>query len=544
MSEDPLASSPVELAVIGAGPAGMAAAIEARAHGIETLVLDEQGAPGGQVYRNIERICAHESGADAGPADLLGKDYRRGMALVDAFRGCGARYLPGASIWDLALKCPFDGQGADARGGRSPALREDLVEIGIVHRRRARLLQAKTVIVATGSLERPVPVPGATLPGVMGLGAVQSMLKASGMVPDVPVVIAGSGPLVYLATKQLLMAGVSVRALLLTTPSDRLRRVFSSLPDAFSRPKDLYKGLRWRQEIVRKGVPVLRGVSDLAIEGEGRVEAVRFEHRSCHRRLPAYLALLHEGVIANAHLTLAASLAHRWDRRQHALRPLTDDWNQTQRDGRERAVWVAGDCAGIAGASAAVHSARIAALSAAHHLGRIDRRRRNALARPAFKALAFERRFRRFLERIFEPADEVLRPRDLRTMVCRCEEVSVADIERAIEQGCSGPNQLKAFLRCGMGPCQGRMCAGIVSAIFEDHARRTSQGKDRSDPSPPDEDPGHFRIRPPIRPLRLGQLANLETGDVERKGSLDEPKIEAIRGEDSLNEDNSGGEPR
>lgn len=534
MLEDPLASSPVELAVIGAGPAGMSAAIEARALGIETLVLDEQSAPGGQVYRNIERVCAHDARTDIDPADLLGRDYRRGMALVDAFRRCGADYLPGASIWDLALdRSPFDIKGSDARSGRSPAFGAGLVELGILHRSRARLLRAQAVIVATGSRERPVPVPGATLPGVMGLGAVQSMLKASGLVPDVPVVIAGSGPLVYLGARQLLMAGVPVRALLLTAPPDRLRRAFFSLPDALSMPKDLCKGLRWRWEIMRKKVPVLHGVGDLAIEGEGRVQSIRFEHRSCKRRIPASLVLLHEGVIANAHLTLAASLGHRWDRRQHALRPLTDDWNRVQRSGPEPAVWVAGDCAGVAGASAAVHSGRIAALSAAHHLGRIDSRGRDSLARPAFRALAFERRFRRFLERVFEPADELLRPRDPQAMVCRCEEVSVADIERAIDQGCSGPNQLKAFLRCGMGPCQGRMCAGIVSAIFAGRGGKMDEGIDRFEPSGPDANPGHFRIRPPIRPLRLGQLANLETGDIEREGALDESRIEAIFGDDT-----------
>eukprot|EP00119_Amphimedon_queenslandica_P006250 XP_011406900.1 PREDICTED: uncharacterized protein LOC105314431 [Amphimedon queenslandica] len=444
----------------------------------------------------------------------------------------------------LAYRSRIDSGGSGDRSGRSPSEEEGLVEIGLVHRDRARLLGARAVIVATGSRERPVPVPGATLPGVMGLGAVQSMLKSSGLVPDVPVVIAGSGPLVYLSAWQLLRAGASVRALLLTTPSDRLRRAFFSLPDALSKPGDLYKGLRWRREIVRRRVPVLRGVRDLVIEGEERAQAVSFEYRSSKRRIESSLVLLHEGVIANAHLTLAASLGHRWDRRQHALRPLTDDWNRGRCGEREAAVWVAGDCAGVAGASAAVHSGRIAALAAAHHLGRIEREDRDRLARPAFKALASERRFRRFLDRLFEPADGLLRPCDPRTIICRCEEVSVADIERAIDQGCSGPNRLKAFLRCGMGPCQGRMCAGIVSAIFEGlllEKDEESQGFEAEE-----GEARHFRIRPPVRPLRLGQLADLETGDDASNGAFEQARIEAIFGEDALGEDRSaaGGESR
>ena len=187
-------SGVVGLAIIGAGPAGMAAAIAAREHGADVLVLDEQAAPGGQIYRNVETVTAQRPET----ARVLGGDYAAGAALVRAFRGCGAEYSPRTSVWEVS----------------TVARREDArvpLELGVLRDGVAEVVRAHCVIVASGAQERAVPVPGATLPGVMGAGGAQSLLKGAGLVPDVPVVIAGSGPLVYLVAWQLVRAGAPVR---------------------------------------------------------------------------------------------------------------------------------------------------------------------------------------------------------------------------------------------------------------------------------------------------------------------------------------------
>lgn len=208
----------------------------------------------------------------------------------------------------------------------------------------------------------------------------------------------------------------------------------------------------------------------------------------------ASLVLLHEGVIPNAHLTLAARLDHVWNGRQHAFCPVVDDWGRTSEPG----VLVAGDGARILGAEAAVETGRIAALDAAYRLGRICAHQRDALAGPYRAALARHRRFREFLDLTFEPGSAVRCPSDPMVTVCRCEEVTVAEIERVIGDGCPGPNQAKAFTRCGMGPCQGRMCATVVSELF---AERQHAGVGAV---------GHYRIRPPVKPVTMGELAGLE----------------------------------
>ena len=469
-------SAAVELAIIGAGPAGMSAAIAAREHGIDMLALDEQAAPGGQIYRNVEAVTTERPNT----AQVLGEDYMAGAALARAFRECGARYSPHTSVWELSAV----GRRAD---------HEAPVELGLLRDGIAEMVYAHCVIAATGAQERAVPVPGATLPGVMGAGGVQSLLKGSGLVPDVPVVIAGSGPLVYLVAYQLVLTGAPVRAVLFTAPPDRLWRAVGALPRALAMPGALRKGIGWRRALTRRGVKVMHA-SDLAIEGREQVESVRFTHRGRKRSMQASLVLLHEGVIPSVHLTLAAQLDHVWDEHQHAFRPAADGWGATSEPG----VLVAGDGARILGAEAAADSGRIAALEAAHRLGRIDAHRRDVLAMPHRASLARHRRFREFLDLAFEPGAAALHPSDPAVTVCRCEEVTVAEIERVIAHGCPGPNQAKAFTRCGMGPCQGRMCATAVSEIFAAH-RHVSV-----------ETVGHYRIRPPVKPLTIGELAALE----------------------------------
>ena len=469
-------SETVGLAIIGAGPAGMSAAIAAREHGADVLVLDEQAAPGGQIYRNVETVVAERPDA----ARVLGGDYAAGAALVRAFRGCGAEYSPRTSVWEVSTV-------ARREDARAP------LELGILRDGAAEIIRAHCAIVASGAQERAVPVPGAALPGVMGAGGAQSLLKGAGLVPDVPVVVAGSGPLVYLVAWQLVRAGALVRAVLLTMPAGWMSRAGGTLPEALAMPGALRKGIGWRRALAARGVQVMQ-VCDLAIEGRNRVESVRFRHRGRERSMQALLVLLHEGVIPNAHLTLAAQLDHVWDARQHAFRPAVDEWGRTSEPG----VLVAGDGARILGAEAAVETGSIAALEAAYRLGRIRAHQRDVLARSHRASLARHRRFREFLDHAFKPGAAALHPSDPAVTVCRCEEVTAGEIERVIADGCPGPNQAKAFTRCGMGPCQGRMCATVVSEMF---AERRHAGVGTV---------GHYRIRPPVKPVTVGELAGLE----------------------------------
>ncbi|WP_270937910.1 NAD(P)/FAD-dependent oxidoreductase, partial [Falsiroseomonas oryzae] len=315
-------SDSVDLLVLGAGPAGMAAATEARARGLSVLLLDENLGPGGQVHRAIERRAAK----DEQDAD--------GLKLAAALRAAGADLRFGATLWAIEP----GGKAFWSEGGA------------------AKSIVAGRILLCTGATERPLPVPGWTLPGVMTVGAAQIALKTAGLVPEGRVWLAGQGPLLWLYATQALAAGGRLAGIVDLShgvPPAALRH----LPRALLAPDYLLKGLGWQRAVRRAGVPIVRADS-LRAEGDGRLQRILLDG-AAH---DADLLLLHDGVVPNTQITRAIpGCAHDWDRAQACWRPRLDAWGNTTVDG----VMVAGDSAGIGGARAAAIAGRLAALDAA-----------------------------------------------------------------------------------------------------------------------------------------------------------------------------------
>jgi thioredoxin reductase len=448
-----------DVAVVGAGPAGLAAATVCARAGLATALLDEQPAPGGQIYRAVTSTPVKRG-------TVLGADYWAGAELAQKFLASGARYVPGATVWNLT--------------------REH--EIGVSVAGAARILKAERVILATGALERPFPIPGWTLPGVMTAGAGQILLKSSGLVPDGQTVIAGCGPLLWLIAWQYLNAGTRIDAILEAAGTDRAA-AWRHAP-AFAASPYFLKGLGLLLA-VRRRVRVVSNVTGLRAEGRDRVEAVAYRaSRGAEQRLPVDNLFLHQGVVPNVNLAMAAGIEHRWDDVQLCFAPVLDADGGSTIPG----IAIAGDGAGIAGAEAAAARGMLAALAAVRAL------------RPGVQALAPEAtvrarlaRFmqgRAFLDTYYRPAEQFRRPaRD--TLVCRCEEVTAGQITDTVALGCTGPNQMKAFLRCGMGPCQGRECGLTVTELIA-----KARGVDP-------REVGYYRLRPPVKPITLSELAGL-----------------------------------
>jgi NADPH-dependent 2,4-dienoyl-CoA reductase/sulfur reductase-like enzyme len=448
----------IDFAVIGAGPAGMAAAALAAELGLETTIIDEQDAPGGQIYRGIER-------ADGGSG--LGAEYFAGVPLAAALRRSGARYLPGTTVWHI-----------DPDGTLS------LISAG-----GSQTLRARRILLATGAIERPVPISGWTLPGVMTAGAAQIMLKTAGLVPSGRAVMAGQGPLIWLVAAQLIRAGAPPALILETTPHANYHAAARLLPGAlWPARRGLWKGLGLIREVKRANIPIVREVSGLRALGRDRVVRIAWNGGEA----PADLLLLHEGAIPNAQISLALQLEHRWNPRQLCWSPVVDAWGATSLP----TIAIAGDGGGIGGAEAAALSGRLATLDAASFLDKIDPAERDRRARPIRAALRRERAIRPFLDALYRPTPSILVPED-DVIACRCEEIPVAQIRRAALVGAQGPNQAKSFTRCGMGPCQGRICGSIVSAVMADTLGRTIA------------EIGTYRPRAPYKPITLGALADL-----------------------------------
>jgi len=451
-----------DLLVVGAGPAGMSAAATAARLGLATMLVDEQAFPGGQIHRVVE----HRSEAARGVSHA---DWSRGRSLVAEFRASGAGYLPGASVWRLD------------RGG----------QVHLNDGDKAWTVVARRVLIAVGAMERPVPLPGWTLPGVMTVGAAQTVYKTSGWLPPEDTWIAGSGPLLWLYAAQVADAGGRIAGILDTTPKGNYLHALQYVPGALSAGY-LQRGIALQRRVRTAGFPVVRDVTGVEARGEGRIERLRYCVGGRWNEQPAAMLLLHHGVVPNVQATLSLGVRHLWDEAQRCFVPSADRWGTTDLEGYA----VAGDCARIVGAEASAFQGRLAALEAARVLNVIDEAERDNQAAPILRDLEPHLRARPFIDRLFAPRASLLVPED-DALVCRCESVTARQLREAVTAGSVGPNQTKAYTRCGMGPCQGRMC-GLAVAETIAHARQADMA-----------DIGFFNVRPPLKPVSLRELAAL-----------------------------------
>lgn len=451
----------VDVVVVGAGPAGMAGATELAGLGLNVVLLDEQGSVGGQIYRGITL-------APLSRRDLLGPDYAQGNVLAQALANTAVRHIKEAAVWQVGR----DHQVSYLQGGRM------------------HTLQARAVLLATGAMERPFPIRGWTLPGVMTAGAAQILLKSAGLAPTEPVVLAGCGPLLYLLGWQYLRAGVPIEALVDTTHRDDYWRARRHLVSALGAWPYLRKGLQLMRSLRQARIAHFTGASELAIEGTDSAQALTFKVNGKRERIATRCVLLHQGVVPNIQFSQSLRATHAWDAQQLCFSPLKDSWGELDVPG----VFVAGDGGGIGGAQAAALQGRLAAFGIAARLGALGAPQRDQRGASLRLALADNLRIRPFLDVLYRPRDEHRIPAD-DVIVCRCEEVTAGQLREFVAMGCAGPNQAKSFGRCGMGPCQGRMCGLTVTEVIAD-ARAVPAG-----------DVGYYRIRPPIKPITLGELA-------------------------------------
>jgi NADPH-dependent 2,4-dienoyl-CoA reductase/sulfur reductase-like enzyme len=456
-----MSHSAVDVVVVGAGAAGMAGAVALAGLGLEVVLLDEQGSPGGQIYRGITL-------APLSRRDLLGPDYAHGNVLAQALAASSVRYEKGAAVWQVTR----DHQVSYLRDGR------------------LHTLQAKAVLLATGAMERPFPIPGWTLPGVMSAGAAQILLKSAGLAPSEPVVLAGCGPLLYLLGWQYLRAGVPIKALVDTTRPEDYWRARRHLFAALRAWPYLRKGLELMRSLRSARIPHYTAAEHLAVEGDEAATALTFTVAGKAQRIDSRCVLLHQGVVPNIQFSQSLRARHYWDADQLCFSPVVDAWGELDVPG----IFAAGDGAGIGGAQAAALQGELAGLGIAQRLGAIEPGQRDPRAATLRERLALNLRIRPFLDALYQPREENRIPAD-NVMVCRCEEVTAGDLRKFVALGCAGPNQAKSFGRCGMGPCQGRMCGLTVTEVIAQARGVTA------------EEVGYYRIRPPIKPITLGELA-------------------------------------
>ncbi len=454
-----------DVVVIGAGPAGMSAAITLRQSGISVLVVDEQSMPGGQIWREVERVATTATG------QLLGEAYQEGTHLTRQFRKSGAIYQPNTQVWKI----------------------EPGWQVFLKHQGEVSQVEARRVIVAIGAQERPAPFPGWTLPGVLTVGAAQVLLKNAREIPSEPVWIVGSGPLTLLYMVQLLKAGGKIAGWVDTTQHGLLRRMLPHSRAALKNVKTLSKGLMWQLKLRYSGVWPIRNVTSWKAEGNDQVESIVYTTKAGKTyQHDAHVILSHEGVIPQVYITQSLGCEHAWHPGQHCWIPKLDRYGETSVNG----IYVAGDGANIGGVELARLRGEQVALRIAQQLERITQSEAKENAQQIGSKSRHLSCLRPMLDAMYPPAKQVLSPAD-ETIVCRCESLTAGKIRSEARKGVAGCNQLKAFTRAGMGPCQGRLCGAVVSQLIAEVQHKRVETIET------------LHVRPPLKPITFGELATL-----------------------------------
>jgi bacterioferritin-associated ferredoxin len=326
----------------------------------------------------------------------------------------------------------------------------------------------------------------------MGAGGADALYKKTGMVPEGPVALAGSGPLIYAVAVHLGKLGVKISHFLDTTPQLGPVKALDLLPRALGRAGYLFQGLGMLARTWKSAGTVKRGVTRYAAHGGGRLEKISFR---CHGRTHEFETqslIVHEGIIPRWDFARQLHLTHLWEPVQRYWYPRLDPFGRTS----EHRIYIAGDGGFVHGAVAAEKKGRLAALDIATDLGHISLHEKEFAIKTVMGALNREIGPRPFIDKAFSPRSG-LYGMDDDTLVCRCEEVTAEKIRTAILQGMVLPEAVKGLTRCGMGPCQSRICG---PGFMELMAKETGQAPDALSP---------LNIRPPVRNLNSTELAEM-----------------------------------
>lgn len=452
-----------DVAVVGAGPAGLSAAGEAAQHGARVILLDDNGEPGGQYFRHPPAtwLWGGTSRSRSGRTRL--------DALLAALRAGGVDYRARATVWDF----PEPSTLAIADGTRSGRIR------------------ARAIVLATGARDRAVPFPGWTLPGVVSAGGVQNLIKGMRVAPPGPALVAGNGPLLLVAAASLVRAGVRVAAVV--EAADVPRRALREAGRLALAPAIAGQAAGYRVALLAAGVRMLYGHCVVAAHGSTELESVEIAPvdaggrpaRAARERIAVRTLVTGFGLAPSLEL---ARLAGAREAREPLLggSVLARDASlMTSVPG----IFAAGDGAAIGGVAVALLEGRLAGLEAARLAGTGAARKAPADLRMRLARARLDR-VRAGIARVFAPPATWRELITGETILCRCEDVRMADIEARIGEGARSATQLKHVTRFGMGRCQGRNCLAALGELL------AARGLDPALP----------RVRPPARPILLGDL--------------------------------------
>lgn len=467
-----------EVAIVGAGPAGLSAAVAASAAGCQVTLIDAYARPGGQYYKQMPDEFRSRR------PDTLYHDFSQARQLFAQIHDHErVQVLSGTTVWTA--------QVASTKGG--PVTLYLNTESGSVE------LRAKKLILAPGAYDRVLPFPGWDLPGVMTMGAAQTLVKGQRVLPGQRVVLSGSGPFLLPVAAGLAEAGVQVVAVYeATTPWQWLRYGLK----AWNHWDKLREGGNYVRLLHQQGVPLRFGRAVIQASGDGRVQRVTVVRLAAdwqpivgsEEQIETDAVCIGYGFLPALELSSLLDCMHSYDPVQATFVVQHDANMQSSSAG----IFVAGEITGIGGSAVAMPQGTLAGLAVARQLGRLSESAAQDQMAPYYKKLHHRQAFAELLQQLFRLRPGWLSWMTPETLVCRCEEIPFQQIAAAIKDDhAHDVKTVKALTRCGMGLCQGRICGHSMTAIT---AALTGQ------------DPAYLGtlIRCPIvRPIKLGTLGDV-----------------------------------
>jgi NADPH-dependent 2,4-dienoyl-CoA reductase/sulfur reductase-like enzyme len=480
-------SADKRIAIVGAGPAGLAAAAVMREYGLELVVIDEQSRIGGQFLRQPPRTFLVEHW-------LSNKLYDRAKSVLHAMEDReDIDWRFGSTALGIMQRSPYGAADPSDAGH----------EVWLQGPSGCELLKANAVLIASGCYERPLGFPGWTLPGVFGAGAIQAFVKSQQFVPGNRFVLAGSHPLQLVVADQLMAAGAKVAAVIFTQRPQQaaalLRQPLAMLPHY--RPLVETGKILWR--LKRAGVPVMFGRTIVEVTGTDRIEQAiiaklrtdgRIDHDNTQTIECDCLGVCH-GFLASSELARQAGSTARWRDDDGGWTVDHDEWFQTS----VANLFVAGEVTGVAGADSALEKGHLAGVGVLRAMGRIDDITARRLARRARRRLGRLDRFARALSLLARPprglADKTMTES---TTLCRCESISRGEFVRQLMENphIASSDAAKLLTRVGMGMCQGRLCGDRAAQLIA-----SLRGVAVTDVGP-------FHAQVPVKPVLLDTLRN------------------------------------
>lgn len=457
-----------DVLVVGAGPAGLSAALTAATAGLDVLVVDERKTAGGQYFKQpAPGFTVDEAAVD--------RQFAEGRKLIRSCHEAGVKLVASATAW---------GAFGDDR-------------IAILTPEGGLIVRARRIVLATGAYERALPVPGWTLPGVMTTGAAQTFLRAYQAAPGKRVLIAGNGPLNLQVADELSRAGANVVAVAELAPAP-WQALVPAFAMCFYSPAVSLAGLQHLLHLRARRVPVHYRHVLAAVEGHEKVERATIRTIDASGRLrpgsgtgfDVDVVCVNYGFLPQNELARALGCAFDFDHASGQARAVRDTDSRTS----VHHVFIAGDAGGLGGAKVAQDQGELAGHAIVRDLVPGPRRASGSV-QTARRRLRRHAGFQKALWRLFAAPYLTFQLASEDTFICRCEEIDRQSLTSLLRERHPSLAAAKKATRAGMGRCQGRYCTTLIAALSEAHG---------SVPPTPDE---FFAPRPPARPVPLASLS-------------------------------------